>query len=263
MLTYGFYNSMNGDRKYNAIQFSTLFKGIITDGVFMTIADCFDVTPHTGMRVNVAAGRGWFNDTWTDNDAPLTLTIEPSDLTLSRIDAVVLEVNTDITARVNSIKMVKGTPDVSPVRPEMVKSEFLNQYPIAYVAIAPDSYTIADTDITMMVGTEECPYVTGILETVNETMLNDIQGILASVTENTNEVIVLEYQGLQISRAIKYWEDDVTMKEEQIITYQGNGLLSTVQSNLYDQAGDLKKTFIEMLQYNDSGQVASVRKVVA
>ena len=36
-LTYGFYNSLNGDRKYNAMDISRLFDGLIKDGVFMSI----------------------------------------------------------------------------------------------------------------------------------------------------------------------------------------------------------------------------------
>ena len=33
MWSYGFYNSVNGDRLYNAQQMSELFEGLITDGV--------------------------------------------------------------------------------------------------------------------------------------------------------------------------------------------------------------------------------------
>ncbi len=33
-VTFGFYNSVNGDRKYDAIQMSSIFDGIIRDGVF-------------------------------------------------------------------------------------------------------------------------------------------------------------------------------------------------------------------------------------
>ena len=36
-VSYGFYNSLNGDRKYNARHMSMIFDGIIRDGVFMSI----------------------------------------------------------------------------------------------------------------------------------------------------------------------------------------------------------------------------------
>lgn len=35
--TFGFYNSLNGDRKYNAEQVSSIFDGLISDGVYDTM----------------------------------------------------------------------------------------------------------------------------------------------------------------------------------------------------------------------------------
>ena len=42
-LTSGFYNSINGDRTYNAEQMSSIFDGIINDGVFASIGKVFQV----------------------------------------------------------------------------------------------------------------------------------------------------------------------------------------------------------------------------
>lgn len=41
----GFYNSVNGDRVYDADQFGSLFDGIISDGVFPNVGDKFFVRP--------------------------------------------------------------------------------------------------------------------------------------------------------------------------------------------------------------------------
>lgn len=38
-VTYGFFNSVNGDRKYNADQMSSYFDGLVTDGVYEKIGD--------------------------------------------------------------------------------------------------------------------------------------------------------------------------------------------------------------------------------
>lgn len=46
-VTYGFYNSLNGDRKYNAEQVSSLFDGLIIDGVFASIGTAFAVKATT------------------------------------------------------------------------------------------------------------------------------------------------------------------------------------------------------------------------
>lgn len=45
MFTYGFYNSQDHDRVYDANDFSAIFNGIINDGVFMSVGDKFNVTP--------------------------------------------------------------------------------------------------------------------------------------------------------------------------------------------------------------------------
>ena len=109
-VTYGFYNSINGDRKYNALEMSSIFDGIIVDGVYMSIGDALNVKSSGGMGITVGTGRAWFNHTWTLNDSVMPLTIESSDVLLNRIDAVVLEVNNDSDVRKNTIKIVKGSP---------------------------------------------------------------------------------------------------------------------------------------------------------
>lgn len=50
-VTFGFYNSLNSDRLYNALQMSSLFDGIITDGVFASIGTSMIVTPDSGLSV--------------------------------------------------------------------------------------------------------------------------------------------------------------------------------------------------------------------
>ena len=42
-VTSGFFDSINGDRKYNAEQMSSIFDGIVTDGVFQNIGEAFRV----------------------------------------------------------------------------------------------------------------------------------------------------------------------------------------------------------------------------
>ena len=63
--SYGFYNSLNGDRKYDSEDLSRMFDGIIYDGVIGAVGDTFAVKAGTGNTVNVSSGRAWFNHTWT------------------------------------------------------------------------------------------------------------------------------------------------------------------------------------------------------
>lgn len=166
-VTYGFYNSLNGDRKYNAEQISSIFDGLIVDGVFASIGTAFAVKAAGGLTVNVGIGRAWFNHTWTLNDSILPLTAPESEVLLDRIDAVVLEVNGTESVRENSIKIVTGTPSSAPVRPTLENEGNVHQYPLAYIYRKFGSTVITQANITNMVGTDSTPFVTGIIQTIS------------------------------------------------------------------------------------------------
>ena len=68
-VTYGFYDSLNHDRLYNAQQMSAIFDGVINDGVFMSVGNQFHTVAGTGMQAIVTSGRAWLDSTWTLNDA--------------------------------------------------------------------------------------------------------------------------------------------------------------------------------------------------
>ena len=167
-VTCGFYNALNHDRLYDAIQMSSIFDGIIRDGIFSTIGTSMVVTaPEDGMFVDVGPGRAWFNHTWTLNDTEYPVEAEEAEVVLDRIDAVVLEVNANPEVRNNRIYFVKGTPSSNPVRPTMIHNAEVNQYALAYVRIRAGQTTIFQQDITNVVGTDETPFVTGLLQQVS------------------------------------------------------------------------------------------------
>lgn len=168
MLTYGFYNSKNHDRRYNALQMSSIFDGIIKDGVFMSIGNHFNVTANgTNMAITIGTGRAWFNHTWTLNDAPMVLSLQPSNLVLGRIDAVVLEVNNEVTVRANSIKIKTGTASSNPQKPSMTNTQTIHQYPLAFITVAAGVTLINQADVENAVGITPTPFITGVLETIN------------------------------------------------------------------------------------------------
>lgn len=167
MLTYGFYNSKGNDRVYDAIQMSSIFDGIIRDGVFMHYRDRFRVEPISGLKVRVGAGRAWFNHTWTLNDTPIEVDVPPAESLLNRIDAIVLEVNGMDTVRANSIKVIKGEPATEPKKPTLIKSAYVNQYAFAYISVKKGATSLTSSDIEFVVGQGDTPYVTSPLESIN------------------------------------------------------------------------------------------------
>ena len=163
-VTSGFFNSLYGDRKYNAEQFSAMFDNLITDGVFSNVGNAFQVTAD-GSNVLIDVGRAWFNSVWVYNDTLYPLPVQPSEVLLDRIDAVVIEINHTEAIRAGRIFFVQGTASADPERPVLTDTEDIHQYPLAYVYRKAGASTVTQADITNMIGTSSCPYVTGILAT--------------------------------------------------------------------------------------------------
>lgn len=163
----GFFNSIDHDRMYNASHFSRFFDGLISDGVYINYPEkddngniipdngkAFYVSAASGRTVNVAPGRCWFNRAWMYSDAVLPISLDRTLVdTLSRIDAIVIDVNTadhDIDAgvengRMITIKVVKGSEAKTPERPVLVNETNHHQYPIAYVKVV--SQTVSQENI--------------------------------------------------------------------------------------------------------------------
>jgi hypothetical protein len=169
--TFGFYNSQNHDRVYDAIQLSQIFDGIITDGVYASIGDHFAVTATSEKnKVIVGSGRAWFRHTWNYNDTELAITGSDAELVanVNRYDAIVLDINSNISARRNQILWVKGIPEnnSNPARPVLASTSDHLQIPLCYIYRPGGNNMISQSNIQNMVGTEACPFVTGVESTV-------------------------------------------------------------------------------------------------
>ena len=183
MVTFGFYNSVNHDRMYDATQFMNIFDGILIDGVFMAVGEHFAIRPRNGMTISIGTGRAWFNGTWTFNDTKLVGQIPESELVYKRIDAVVLEIDKRKSVRSNRIFIQKGTPSNTPVRPTLIKDETnqIYQYALGYITVKPEVTEITALDIENVVGHEETPYATGLIQ------VHDVDAIWSQWEARFNE----------------------------------------------------------------------------
>lgn len=181
----GFFNSVRGDRKYTAEQFTSLFDGIINDGVFMSIGDALKVkvSESKQMTITIGTGRAWFNHTWTYVDSPYTITLAPGASNRSRIDTIILDVDKD--RRYNELNYMQGyypaTAEEEPQKRTLINTATRHQYPLAYVRVNAGATDLTQADIENAIGTRMCPYVTGILETVT------IDGIVAQWEEEFDQ----------------------------------------------------------------------------
>lgn len=249
-LTYGFYNSLNGDRKYDARQISRLFDGLITDGVYRSIGSVFAVSVNSGMILNVAEGRAWFDHTWTLNDTVMTITLPEAHSVYTKIVAIIIRV--DKANRVNSIVCKEGTAGSAPQKPTMDKTTNLSEYPLAYITIDPGVTEISPGKIEQVIGTSECPFVTGVVQGVSiDTLIHnwkDEFDILFAQMENqisqlvsgtivdksvtfaklANDAVRLRFQDVTVDTSA--WVEDTTYAN---YPYRANVALSGVDSTMF------------------------------
>ena len=179
-VTYGFFNSVNGDRKYNAEQMSEYFRGIINEGVYQHLDGGLAVTAGTGLAVNVAAGRAIIQNRWIQNSAAMSLTIAAASETYARKDAVVIRLNW--SSRSISIAVKTGTPAASPVAPSMTRNSTTYEMALAYVNVAANATSVTVTDKRS--DSTVCGWVTVAQSTSGEVdaMLNDMKTGFDGVT---------------------------------------------------------------------------------
>lgn len=249
-LTYGFYNTLNHDRKYDARQISMLFDGLITDGVYRSIGSAFAVSVNSGMILNVAEGRAWFDHTWTLNDTIMTVTLPEAHSVYTKIVAVIIRV--DKANRVNSIVCKEGTAGSEPKKPTMDKTANMSEYPLAYVTISPGVTEISPGKIEQVIGSSECPFVTGVVQGVSiDTLIHNwkdefdilfeqmerqttqlVSGTLVdkSVTfaKLANDAVRLRFQNVVVNASA--WVGDTTYTD---YPYRANVALRGVDSTMF------------------------------
>ena len=211
----GFHNSINGDRKYNAEDMNRPYKDIVSNGVFPNPSDQLQVFASSGMTVSVSAGGGLFGNGWAYNDASVLMTLDQAEATLSRIDAIVIKRDESEAVRDTVLTIKKGTPSQNPVRPTMVHDDYVDEYCLATILIAPKTTIITDSMITdTRPDTAVCGWVTGLIDQVDtstlfnqwqsayqeqyEVFMNEfevwwtgVQGILANDTSASAEILRL------------------------------------------------------------------------
>lgn len=190
--TYGFYNSINHDRKYDSVQISSMFDGLITDGVYRNIGSCFALTVNSGLKVNVGAGRAWFNHTWSFNDTTYILQLPEAHAAFPRIDAIVIRV--DRSSRTNALAVVSGNPASDPQRPTLRKSDDVFEHALGYVMVSNGQTELKPTDITQVIGSSECPFVTSLMQGVAiddllRNWMNEFDALFALLKKQTSQAV--------------------------------------------------------------------------
>lgn len=198
--TSGFFNSVNGDRLYNADQMSRIFEGLITDGVYASVGNKLAVQTNGGMTIKIATGRGWFGRHWVNNDSEYVMSLENSDVVLNRYVAVCIRVD-DTDAVRDAVPYLKYSDfATTPAKPTMTRTETVKEYCLAYIYIKAGVSEITASAIEDTRANEAlCGWVTGLIEQLNSATLFEqftaiftewFDGLIDMINENTEAMLV-------------------------------------------------------------------------
>lgn len=169
-LRYGFYNYNAGDvdpKIYDSEDMSKIFDGIITDGIYQNYKNGLWVkASEVANQVIISSGRAWFDHTWSyvDTDTIFDLTSYPISEPYTRIDAIVLDVDT--INRTNEIKVVQGAEvTANPVKPTLINTIGHVQHGLAFITRVGGQNVITQDKIEDVRGQAayNSAYVTGVL----------------------------------------------------------------------------------------------------
>lgn len=158
-----FYQSVNGDRKYDDTSLENWLKKFFTSGVFL---NDLQVTANNDMTVNVGAGYVNADGKVKIFENETTLQIETAGATYPRIDSIVLERND--AERDILLKVVKGGYSSEPVAHVPVRQDGVYQLVIAQILVGAGAVKITQTDITdTRSDMELCGFVAGAVDQID------------------------------------------------------------------------------------------------
>lgn len=163
----GFFNSSGGDRVYDAADFASYFGNLVSNGVFYAAATNLQVSPGTGLAVNVAAGSAWINGYRYENTDARNIPLATANGSNPRIDRVVVRLS--MISRSIQLAIVTGTPAVAPVAPALTRTSDVYELGIADVLVPAAATSIAANNITdTRLNTSLCGLVNSLVTAVYE-----------------------------------------------------------------------------------------------
>lgn len=169
-----FFNSINGDRKYNAEQMNNPYHRVVSNGVFANAdgqSTDLQVLAVEEMNVKVLVGEGIFFDKWVKLDADMPFIVPTAHVTQTRIDSIVVRIDNTEEVRAGSIIYKQGTAANNPTPPALENTLNVKEYRLCNIEVAPTTTTITQANITDTRPTSECGFVSNLLADSDVTAL--------------------------------------------------------------------------------------------
>lgn len=175
----GFWNSIDGDRTYSAEDMAIPFEGIISEGVFANWGDAFKATVIDESTITIGSGKAWFSKKWVQNDSVYQMPINVSDYASStepRTVVVCLDLKVEPYYRfaqfqIEEMRYYGSYYEL--LRTITDRNAGRNTLPLFAINFASGDSSLQQSNITNLVGTSWCPYVTAPVQTVT---VDDIRG---------------------------------------------------------------------------------------
>lgn len=169
MEKYSFFNDINDDRVYFAEDFARHLKKYFTNGIFNNE---LRVIANNDMTITIQEGDANIEGYRYSNTGDLIKTVETADGTLKRIDNVVIRL--DLTNRLISAQIIKGTFSDNPSAPALVRSSTVYDIKIAEIYVDNGITSITQSAIKDTRFEESvCGVVASTVETLNTEEIYD------------------------------------------------------------------------------------------
>lgn len=145
-ITYSFFNSVDGDRVYDAKDLTDWLAATKTNGVLTRPEGQLKVTASSGMNVSVSAGVGIIDGTTMKLSTAATITVAAASTAYPRIDRIGFRIDYD--NRRMTLFYKSGDPSDTPAAPELVSNTDYQELSLATIYVAANTSSITNSMIT-------------------------------------------------------------------------------------------------------------------
>lgn len=232
MEKFSFFNDVNGDRVYYAEDWARHLKKYFTNGIFNNE---LNVVSNNDMTITIKEGDANIEGYRYTNTGDLVKTIDNADGTLNRIDNVVLRL--DLTNRLISAQIIKGTFADKPVAPELVRTSTIYDLRIAKISIPAGTTTITQDLIT------DTRFIT-----------SDCGNVISTVQTPDTENLFIQMQTLfekqinELNNNFEIWFDSIKNQLDSDAAGNLQNQINNLNSNKVDNAKfDLDSNNLQLL----------------
>lgn len=237
MKRFGFFNSINGDRKYLASDISEALDIATTTGIKQE-EGVFEVTPYEDMTIKINPGSALILGCFYSNDEDELIKLDMADGELNRIDRIAIRYDR-FDRSVNTV-VIKGTNALNPTPPTPLRNENQFDLVLADIYIRKATTEILASDITDMRESELCGYI-GVKGAVSQLefdrhLADDVtQGNPHGIDAKANRALGAIYSATMTNGwggAIHYCKNDVGMVAVYTKTSLTTGTVSDAVAQL-------------------------------